>query len=65
MESRVQPLEKTLYPAAGTKISAGAADPARSDLSGSSALSRGSDRRGHVLESEPAGAESGAPGRNL
>lgn len=33
MELRVQPLEKTLYPAAGTKISAGAADPARSDLS--------------------------------
>ena len=34
MESCVQPLEKTRYPAAGTKISACAADSAFPDLSG-------------------------------
>ena len=50
MESRVQPLEKTLYPAFGAEVSAGAENPAFPDMSGSNALCGASNWRRNALE---------------
>ena len=65
MESRVQPLEKNMYSAFGTEVSAGAENPAFPDMSGSSALCGASDWRRNALEQESAGIKPDAPGRVL